>query len=149
MKRKRKTRPLLLAALIALLALTVLSGCGDDEGEFTSEGTTIDPILFDSVPFSYEGQVGTVVGASFYKALTKTDGNHTISVTKITDDVDLIVHGAGGFSDDNPLCVSIGVGNVDEGCVGNVQGGVISIRVKLIGDEGTKYTLQVLLGGSS
>lgn len=122
------------------------AGCSDEEGAFDSEGTISTPVLFVSVPVNYEGQVGTDLGTSFYRAQTVTDGNHTISVSDITDDIDLIVHGAGGFTDDNPLCVSIGVGNVDESCVGNVQGGDIYIRVKLIGEKGTKYLLKILLG---
>ena len=132
--------------LMSCLLLAALAGCAEDKDEFDSEGTTLAPIKFSSVPVNYEGQVGVVAGTSFYLALTASDGNHTISVNDITDDIDLIVHGAGGFTDDNPLCVSIEVGKVDESCVGNVQGGEIYIRVKLIGDVGTKYILKVLLG---
>ena len=132
--------------LAACLLLMTLSGCGDDTDEFNSEGTVSAPILFSSVPFSYDGQVGIDNGASFYKVETTTNSGYTTSVSNLTDDVDLIVYGVNGFSDDNPLCVSINVGNTDESCTGTVSGNEMYIRVKLIGDVGTNYTLQVLVG---
>jgi hypothetical protein len=136
-------------AMLLILSLSLLESCGgggggaggNGGGAPVAQGTTVSPVLI-ALNTPYAGSVDTM--ASYYTVPVTSGQQYTVTVSGMTDDVDLVVFRSNDWSS-LLSCSSMTEGVVNEEC-DPIATGTTALYIMVIGqysNAGAFYTITV------